>query len=55
MHLLIGGEDMKRITDQDKIKNVIGGGAISSFVIGFVLKKAVTSIYNYYYNKGQGY
>ena len=46
---------MKKITDQEKIKNIIGGGIVSSFVIGFVLKSTVKGIYNYYYNKGQGY
>ena len=46
---------MKKVTDQKKLKSVVGGGVVSSFLIGFALKKAVIGIYNYCYNKGQGY
>jgi len=46
---------MKKITCDDSMRKVNGGGVVSSFVIGFVLKKAVVGIYNYYYDKGQGH
>lgn len=45
---------MKKITNAESLRNVNGGGIVSSFIIGFVLKKTVVGIYNYYYDKGQG-
>lgn len=45
---------MKNITNNKMTRQHNGGGVVSSFVIGFVLKKVVVGIYNYYYDKGQG-
>lgn len=44
---------MKTINSNDKLRNISGGNAITAFAIGFVLKKTVTGIYNYYYDKSQ--
>lgn len=46
---------MRTITNIEEARSINAGGIISSFVIGYVLKKAVVGIYNYYYDKGQGY
>ena len=44
-----------KIFKPEETRNINAGGIVSSFVIGYVLKKAVVGIYNYYYDKGQGY
>ena len=45
---------MRKITNAEHVRHVNGGGVVSYLVIGYVLKKAVVGIYNYYYDKGQG-
>lgn len=46
---------MRKIANLEEARSINAGGIVSSFVIGYVLKKAVVGIYNYYYDKGQGY
>lgn len=43
---------MKNITESAEcLRNINGGGIVTSFLIGFVLKRAVVEAYNYYYSK----
>lgn len=44
---------MKNITESGVTRRLNGGGAVTSFIIGFVLKKLVVEGYNYLYNKHQ--
>lgn len=47
------GKNMRTITSNNQLRNLSGGNAVSAFAIGFVLKKTVTGIFNYYYDRSQ--